>query len=72
MSLVSIMISNRSLSLCFIYFLLCYTLCTSKKDLRHLTIKAETPETMEKKAVVVIPGAQGGQVLLLNTNFSPF
>lgn len=65
MSLGSIMISKRSI--CFIYFLLCYTVCTSNKDLRHLKIKAETLETMEKKAVIIMPETRARQVLLLNT-----
>lgn len=70
MSLVRVMISNGSL--CFIYFLLCHSLCTFKKDLRHLKIKAETSETMEKKAVIIITGIRAGQVLLLNAKLSLF
>lgn len=63
MSFVSLIISNRFL--CFIYFLLCYTLCAFKKNLRHLKIKAETSETVEKKAVIIIPGTRVRQVLFI-------
>lgn len=41
-------------------------MCTSNKDLRHLKIKAETLETMEKKAIIIMPKTRVRQVFLLN------